>query len=642
MKRNIYLRMKGLHEACNLVLRASNWEDLLEEEEIPVREARGRVTSRALYAKRSIPTFNAAAMDGIAVKAEETFSASEFQPLRLRLGKQAFWVNTGEPLPPRTNAVIMIEDLHQTDQESVEIMAPAYPWQHVRKVGEDVTEGELLFTKGHFLEAWDLGALLAAGYLTVPVKRRPQVVIIPTGDELLFPEEAQEESLRQGKTVEFNSVVLASLIEEWGGRCEVLPIVPDNFEALKEALDQALARKPQLVAILAGSSAGSKDYTAMLIKERGELLFHGVTMMPGKPVLFGVVEGKGVFGVPGYPVSAVMAFEKLVRPVFEAMYGASLPGRPSLEAYAGRKIPSRLGVTEFVRVRVGQVAGKKVFLPLKRGAGAITTLTKAEAILTIPEHSEGVLAGEKCRLEILRPGRDLESAILVVGSHDLGLDLLAEFLKKRDYRLELSTAHVGSLSGLVAVRDGLAHIAGTHLFDPESGTFNIPYIKRYLPDTPVKLIHFAFREQGLILPPGNPKGIKSLEDLVRPEIRFVNRQPGAGTRVLLDYHLERLGLDPKEIQGYENEENTHLGVAVAVATQQADVGLGIAAAAKLLGLEFIPLFQERYDLLVRKDFFSSRAFALILEVLRDRAFRDKVAGLGGYEVSRMGELLYEA
>ena len=642
MKRRIYLRMKGLEEARNLILEALPWKDLLEAEEVPVRKACGRITAQALYARRSLPSFNAAAMDGIAVKAENTFSASEHQPLRLTLGKEAFWVNTGEPLPEGTNAVIMIEDVHQLDEDQVEIMAPAYPWQHVRKVGEDVVEGELLFTEGHRLQPWDLGALLAAGYLSAPVKKRPKVVLIPTGDELLPPEEAREELLAQGRTVEFNSAMLAALIEEWGGESEVFPIVPDDYGALKKALEQALEQKPQMVAILAGSSAGAKDYTASLIEENGKLLVHGVTMMPGKPVLFGLVHGRAVIGVPGYPVSAVMAFERLAKPVFEAMYGAPLPERPSLTASAGRKIPSRLGVTEFVRVRVGEVAGKRVFLPLKRGAGAITTLTRAEAILTIPEHSEGVLAGEECALEILRPERDLGQSILVVGSHDLGLDLLAAFLKKKDYQLDLSTAHVGSLSGLMAVRDGLAHFAGTHLFDPESGEFNIPYIKRYLPQTPVKLVHFAFRDQGLILPPGNPKGIKSLEDLARPDVRFVNRQPGAGTRVLLDYYLQKLGLEASQIQGYEVEETTHLGVAVVVATQQADVGLGIAAAARLLGLEFIPLFQERYDLLVRADFFSSRAFGLILEILASQEFREEVKKLGGYEVSRMGELLYEA
>ncbi len=642
MKRRIYLRMKSLSHAQEIILRALPWKERLETEEVPVKEALGRVTAQPLFARRSLPPFNAAAMDGIAVRAEETFSASDQTPLILEVGEQAFWVNTGEPLPPKTNAVIMVEEVHVLGPEKVEIRAPAYPWQHVRKIGEDVVAGELLFTASHRLSPWDLGALLAAGHIRVPVKMRPRVIIIPTGDELVAPEEASSEILSSGKTPEFNSAMIAALVEEWGGVAEVRPIVPDHWEALKEALHQALASAPHLVAILAGSSAGSKDYTAQLIEEEGRLLLHGVTMMPGKPVVFGVVQGCGVIGVPGYPVSAVLAFEKLMKPAFEAMYGVRLPERPRLRARAGRKIPSRLGVTEFVRVKLGEVAGKKVFLPIKRGAGAITTLTRAEALLTIPEHCEGILSGEECELEILRPERDLATTILVVGSHDLALDLLAQFLKEKAPLYDLSTAHVGSLSGLVAIREGLAHLAGTHLFDPESGEFNIPYLKQYLPETPVKLVHFAFREQGLILPRGNPKGIRSLEDLVREDVRFINRQPGAGTRVLLDYYLEKLGINPSQIKGYEEEETTHLGVAIAVATGRADVGLGIRAAARLLGLDFLPLFEERYDLLVRADFYSSPIFALIQEVLTSSSFREQVLALGGYEVSRMGELLYEA
>ena len=642
MKRRIYLRMEGLPRAQEIVRQALDWSGLLGAEEVPVRRALSRITAEAVFAKRSLPPFNAVAMDGIAVRAEETFAASDQNPLILRLGEQAFWVNTGEPIPAGTNAVIMIEDLHQVGPEEVEIRAPAYPWQHVRKIGEDVVAGELLFTACHRLAPWDIGALLAAGHLTVPVKQRPRVVIIPTGDELVSPEEAREEDLASGKTVEFNSAMIAGLVEEWGGEPEVFEIVPDNLEALKAALHEALSRKPHLVAILAGSSAGSKDYTAQLVEEEGRLLLHGVTMMPGKPVVFGVVSGRGIIGVPGYPVSAVMAFERLMRPAFEAMYGVRLPERPKVSARSGRKLPSKLGVTEFVRVKLGEVAGNRVFLPIKRGAGAITTLTRADALLTVPEHSEGILAGEECHLEILRPEKDLATTALVVGSHDLALDLLAQFLKERHPLYDLSTAHVGSLSGLMAVKDGLAHLAGTHLFDPESGDFNIPYIKRYLPGVPVKLVHFAMREQGLILPKGNPKGIKSLEDLAREDVRFINRQPGAGTRVLLDYYLRKLGLSPSQIKGYENEETTHLGVAVAVATGQADVGLGIRAAARLLDLDFLPLFEERYDLLVRADFFDSPLFSLIREILASSAFRKKVLSLGGYEVSRMGELLYES
>ena len=640
MRRRIYLRKKTLKEALGLLLSSCPWEEFLKTERIPVRKASGRITAEAIYARRSVPAFNAAAMDGIAVQAEKTFSASEYQPLRLKVGQEAHFVNTGEPLPPETNAVIMIEEVHQVSPEEVEIMAPAYPWQHVRKIGEDVVEGELLFPPHHLLRPWDLGALLATGHLEVPVKERPRVAIIPTGDELVLPEEATSEILASGYTVEFNSAMIAALVEEWGGEARVFPPVPDQKEEIKRFILKAL-EDAHLVAVLAGSSAGAKDHTANLVEELGELLFHGVAMMPGKPAVFGTIKGKPVLGVPGYPVSAVMAFEKLMKPAFEAMLGIRLPARPQEEAFCGRKIPSRPGTREFLRVKLGEVAGRKVFITLKRGAGAITTLSRADALCEIPEDWEGLSPGEKIRVELLRPEKDLSRTALVVGSHDLALDILSEFLKKRSPWFELSIAHVGSLGGILALRDGLAHMAGTHLFDPQSGEFNLPYIEKYLSGHPVVLIHFAYREQGLIVPKGNPAGVTGLKEIIEKGLRFINRQPGAGTRVLLDYYLEKLGLSAEDLKGYEDEENTHLGVAIAVATGRADVGLGIWAAARLLGLDFVPLFRERYDLLLRKDFFESPFWQEIASVLSSEPFRERVKSLGGYDVSRMGKILYE-
>ncbi len=639
MRRNFYLRMKELSEAQRLVLESYPWSEALRPEEIDVRQADGRVTAQALFARRSLPSFNAAAMDGFAVRAEETFRASDLNPLTLKIGQQAIAVNTGDPIPQDKDAVIMIEDVHFPTKETIEIRKPAYPWQHVRKVGEDLVAGELMFTSGHRLAPWDLGALLAAGHLKILVKERPRVIFIPTGDEILPAEKAEDHLLAQGKTVEFNSTVLSALVKQWGGEAEIWPIVPDDYTALGQALYKALKERPHLIAILAGSSAGSKDYTAALVKEQ-RLLLHGVAIMPGKPVIFGLVKDTPVFGIPGYPVSAVMAFETLVRPVFEAMLGAGLPPRPKVKAFSARKVPSRLGLTEFLRVKVGEVAGKRVFLPVKRGAGVISTLTRAEGIVRIPPHSEGILPGKQMEVELLRPERRLENTVLVVGSHDLALDLLAHFLHQRAPKYDLSLAHVGSLSGILAVRDGLAHMAGTHLFDPETGEFNIPYLKRYLKEPIARLVHFAWREQGLLLPKANPKGIKSLRDLARKDVRFINRQPGSGTRVLLDYYLQKEGLRAEDIRGYETEETTHLGVAIAVATGQADVGLGIKAAAKLLDLCFIPLFRERYDLLVRNDFWETEAFAYIYEILREETFAREVEKLGGYDMAERGKILF--
>ncbi len=637
-RRRVYLKMASLEEAKRRFLEAFDWTKFLGEEEVFTKEALGRVTSRPVYAKRSVPAINCAAMDGFAVSAEDTFGASETNPVRLVVGKQAFPVNTGEPLPPKTNAVIMIEFVHFLEEDLIEIRAPVYPWQNVRKVGEDVVEGEMLFTQNHLIRPWDIGALLATGHLKVWVKERPRVVFVPTGDELITPEEA-ERSWRPEKTVEFNSAVLSATVREWGGSSEVFPIVRDDYSEILEALESAAKEEPHLIAVIAGSSAGAKDFTAEIVEREGRLLVHGVQMMPGKPVVLGEFRGRPVVGVPGYPVSAVFAFEEMVRPVFEKMLGIRLPERPKERAICGTKVPSKLGVTEFLRAKAARVGEKVVFVPIKRGAGAITTLTRADVVVRIPENSEGILQGTECEIELLRPERGLERTVLVVGSHDIALDLLSEFLKRRGSDLELSTAHVGSLSGILAVRDALAHMAGTHLFDPESGEFNIPYIKRYIKEGSVRLVRFVTREQGLIVKKGNPKGIRSLKDLTREDVRFVNRQLGSGTRVLLDYHLKQLGIDPSLIRGYEDEETTHLAVAVRVATGEADAGLGIKAAALLLNLEFVPLFKERYDLLVRGDFFEGRPFKEILSVLRDEEFLRAVEELGGYETEGAGEVI---
>ena len=639
MQRRIYLHMQAPDEARELFLSRFDLPGMRKSEEIPTALARGRVTAAPVWARWSSPGMHQAAMDGFAVAAASTFGATPDTPRELALGREAIPVNTGHVMPQGTDAVIMVEQVPDPDADPIAVEAPVFPWQHVRRVGEDLVAGEMVLPEGSTITPWAQGALLAAGVTQVPVRRPPLVVIIPTGTELV-PVAELAEAPAAGQLPEFNSVILAGLVEGAGGRAEVRPIVPDDLEDLVQAIQEAAAAA-DLVLINAGSSAGSEDYTYQAVATLGEVLVHGVAMMPGKPTLLGIVQGKPVIGNPGYPVSAVLSFEQFAAPLISALAGRRLAPRPRLTVHPAQNLPSKPGLTEFIRVTLGRVGDKVIATPLPRGAGTITSLVRADGLLIVPALSEGLEEDRPVAAELLVPPEDIDGTLVVLGSHDNTLDLLATLLRRRDPRLRLSSGHIGSLGGLMALSQGRAHLGGCHLFDPEADTYNVPYIQRYLPGLPLKLINLTWRQQGLMVAPGNPKNIRTIKDLTRPEVRFINRQRGAGTRLLLDYLLKEEGLAPKAVQGYDREEYTHMAVAVNVFSHTADVGLGILAAARALGLEFIPLLPERYDLVVPESTFTDPRFQTLLAVIRSAEFRDGAAALGGYDLRDCGQIVWE-
>jgi len=575
-------------------------------------------------------------MDGVAVQVGDTHGASETSPLRLRLDSEAQWVDTGDPLPPGYDAVIMQEDIQVVGDEFIEIMAPVAPWQHVRAMGEDIVATELVLEENHLLRPVDLGAVAGCGHAHIEVRRRPRVAIIPTGTELVPP----GQDLRAGQIIEFNSLVMAGMVREWGGEPTRFPIVPDDYEKIRSVLREAL-EEHDLVAINAGSSAGSQDYTAPLIEELGEVLVHGIAIRPGHPVVLGVVDGKPVVGIPGYPVSTALSFQLIVQPLIFRLLGLAPPKRERVEAVMTRKVFSPMGLDEFLRVKLGKVGERMVATPLQRGAGVIMSLVRADGWVVIPRSSQGVQAGSMVEVELLKRREEIENTIVIIGSHDLSLDLLANHLHRAHPQMSLSSSNVGSLGGLMAVGRREAHLAGCHLLDEETGEYNIPYIGRLLPTQSIVVVNLVYREQGLMVCKGNPKGIRNPKDLAREDVTFVNRQRGSGTRVLLDYRLREEGIDPSQIKGYGREEYTHLAVASAVSGGLADVGLGILSAARALGLDFIPLLKERYDLAIPKVHYESLLLQPLLEVIRGPAFRRDVESLGGYDVSRMGEVMAE-
>ena len=639
MQRKMYLEDIPLDEAIARFYGALEQNGGLKPipgETVSLDQAPGRVTSQPVWARMSSPHYHSAAMDGVVVRAQDTHGASKTSPLTLKLGDQARWIDTGDPIPPGYNAVIMVEDIQQMGDEEIQIMAAVADWQHVRLLGEDMVATELVLPENHRIGPSDLGAMAAAGLVEVEVRRKPVVCIIPTGTELIRPGEPME----VGKIIEFNSLMMAAQVEEWGGRPVRHPIVPDDFSRIKEAVQQALETS-DVVIMNAGSSAGSEDYTAQVVSEVGRLLVHGIAVRPGHPVVLGVAGSTPLIGAPGYPVSCVLTMDIIAKPLISRLLGVLPPVRPRLEATMSRKVLSPMGEDEFMRVKVGRVGERVIATPLTRGAGVIMSLVRADGLVRIPRFSEGLEAGSAVEVELLRPREEVENTIVAIGSHDMTLDLLGSLLHKDNAALSLASANVGSLGGLQALRREEAHLAGTHLLDEDTGEYNIPYIRRVLGDSEVVVVNLTYRDQGLIVPKGNPENIRTLSDLSREDVSFVNRQRGSGTRLLLDYELKLAGISVESIKGYDRDEYTHTGVAAAVASGIASVGLGILAAARALDLDFVPLLKERYDLVIPKRYYESQLLQPLLQIIRRSDFQEQVTNLGGYDTSQTGQVIAE-
>lgn len=632
-ERSVYLEDIPLDEAraaLYAALAALDRLKPLDAERVPLREALGRVTAQPVLARISAPHFHASAMDGYAVRASDTLNATETRPLTLPADRvQA--VNTGTPLPAWSNAVIMIENVQETP-DGIVISAPVAPWQHVRLMGEDMVATEMVLAAGHTIRPVDLGAIAGCGHASVDVHRKPHVVIIPTGSELVT---ADREPL-PGQIIEYNSLVLAAQIEARGGRVTILPIQPDVREALKAALRQALDLTPDLLLMLSGSSAGSHDFTASIVRDNGQLLVHGVAVRPGHPVILGTVDSTPVIGIPGYPVSAALTGELFVEPLLARWLGTAsdLDVRPRIDALLTQKLVSPIGDDDFVRVTLARVGDRLLATPLGRGAGVITSLVRADGLAHVPRFSEGVDRGGSVSVLLYRDPGAIDRTALTTGSHDPMLDLLSAHVSDRFPGSRLTSASVGSMGGLVALKRRETHLAGMHLLDESSGEYNLPYIKKQIPEIPVQVVTFAHREQGLLVKPGNPLGIASLDDL--PRVRYVNRQRGAGTRLLLDFELRKRGIAPESIPGYELEEYTHLAVAVAVASGLADCGLGVRQAAIALGLDFVPVGWERYDLVIPQEHAGHPVVVQTLDVLRSAAFITALSAVPGYDTRETG------
>jgi len=636
-KESVYIANQPLSEAVETWHQALRDIDFFKRHTriIPVDTALGEVTAQPVYARHSAPTYNASAMDGVAVRFEELNFASEAEPAVLAPDRFQ-QVNTGNAIPANFNAVVMIEDVHLLEDGSIELIQPATPWQHVRTVGEDIVATELILPEGHAIRPIDQGAMLASGVATVEIVAKPRVTIIPTGSELIQP--GSEGA--PGQIIEFNSRILSGYLRSWGADVSVHTPVSDDPELIRQALLEA-ADESDIVVTNAGASAGTKDFSSTVLGLAGTIVVRGVAIKPGKPVILAIVNNKPVVGLPGYPISAILTLQLFGRDLVYAFQGKTAPKPETCAAVMSRPMHSAMGVDQFVRVTLGRVGDKLMATPSGKGAGSVMSLVRADGLLTIPAGSEGIGAGEDVRVDLTREMQEVDRTLVAIGSHDNILDLMANSLHQLNPPIRLSSAHVGSMGGIMAIRRGEAHLGGTHLLDEETGEYNITFIKRFLANMSLRLVNLCYREQGFIVPKGNPKRIESFADIIAHKLLFINRQKGAGTRLLTDKIIRDSGLDPGHIPGYDHEEYTHMNVAVAVLSGTADVGMGIRAAAVALDMEFVPVAEERYDLVIPEAFIPDARVQAVLDLMDDRQFKQKIQQLGGYNLRDCGKTLYK-
>ena len=633
----------GFEYLTNVPLKQARQEylNLLKEqgfsaktERVSVQNACGRITAQAVYAAICAPHYAASAMDGVALKARDSFGATETTPITLKQDQYVV-VDTGDPVPEDCDAVIMVEDIVKNADGSITIHGAAAPWQHIRQIGEDVCAGEMILPSYMEVTPSAIGAMIAGGILEIEVIKKPVVGIIPTGDEIIPP----CTDPKPGDILEFNSSIFSAMVKQWGAEAETYPIVPDKFDQIKEMVAKA-AGECDLVILNAGSSAGREDYSAKVIRELGQVLYHGIAMKPGKPAILGCVGSTPVLGVPGYPVSGIIVIEELLKPLIDHWLKTAGDSRQYAKAVLTRPVVSGLKYEEFVRVRMGYVGDRLMASPLSRGSGVVSSFMKADGILEVPQGTEGYEAGSEVQVRLLSRPEKLKNTLVVIGSHDPLLDELADMMHRNDQDVFMSSAHVGSMGGIMALRRGEAHAAGCHLLDTETGEYNLAFMKKYFPNGGIRLVRCVGRQQGLMLQKGNPLGIEKFADIAKEGVRYVNRQKGSGTRILTDYLCKKEGLDTGLIYGYDREELTHTSVAAQIATGSADAGMGIYSSAQLYDLDFLPVCIEEYDLIIPDRAWDTPMVQQMLETLKSEAFKEKLTALGGYTVENPGEVIW--
>ena len=608
----------------------------IKTEKIKVTESLGRITSDAVYAKICTPHYNACAMDGIAVIAASTYGATETTPVHLN-ASDYMYVDTGDELITPYDSVVMIEDVIQQEQGNVTIYHAVVPWQNVRQIGEDISANDMILASNSKITPAEVGAMLACGIMEVTVIKSPVIGIIPTGDEVVMPTTQPED----GQVIEFNSSIFRGMILEKNAIPKVYPIVKDEKQLILQAVQTAIS-ECDIVLLNAGSSAGRDDYAECVIQQIGKVIYHGIAMKPGKPAVLGLAGNVPIIGIPGYPVSGIVIIQEFLYPIIGLWFQQhDFTEKNVIKATLSKSYVSSVKYKEFVRTKLGYINGKVVATPINKGAGVISSVIHADGIIVVPQNLEGYQQGDLVDVQLLRDFEYIKNMLVVIGSHDPLIDEIADIIKKKWSQFGVSSSHVGSMGGIMALKRKEAHLGGIHILDGSTGRYNIDQVNKFFPNQEVVLIEGVKRLQGIMVSHNNPKNIKNIKNLATPSISYVNRQKGSGTRILLDYLLKKEGIDASSIYGYSREEYTHTNVAAIVASGNADAGMGIYSAANIYGLDFIPICEENYDFIVDKTALSIPVFQKFIEVLKSSEFLERINDIGGYRLEHPGRILIE-
>ncbi len=641
--RRIFHKLLSPGEAVKLLLERVK---PLGVEEVDLLDAFGRVLASDIYARVDSPPFDRSLVDGYAVRAEDLYGADESNPIdlklagRVRIGEEpkasveageCVEISTGAPIPPGANAVVMVEYTSQLG-DKIRFFRAVKPGENIAQVGSDISAGDLVMRRGRVLTAKEIAALAASGYSKVEVYRPPRVAIFSIGRELTPP----GGSLRLGEVYDVNGYAISALLSELGIRGEFLGILPDEESRILDELSRALKRY-DVVITSGGTSAGLEDLTYRVFEKLGEVLVHGIRAKPGKPTILAISpEGKLMIGLPGFPLSAMMIFISVIKPILMKLMGIEISEPESVYA----KLPFRInagGRTYLIPVQLIETPDGLKAYPMIRDSGSTSALLDAEGFIEIPEEKQYLDENEIVKVNLFRKIKP--PSLTIIGSHCPAMDLLIDVAGIKDPKI----INVGSLGGWLALKRGEADVAGTHLLDEETMIYNLHMPKKLGIEDQVEIYGGYVREIGFITAPGNPKNIKSFEDLLRPDVVFVNRVKGSGIRVFIDLQLKKLGVkDPEKIiKGYTYQVKTHTAVAAAVAQGRADVGVAVGYVARIYGLNFIPLMNERFDLAVRKDRVFKQSVQDLLKALRSKEFAEKLKALPHFRVhEKTGQRIY--
>jgi putative molybdopterin biosynthesis protein len=608
----------------------------LAAETVPLAAALTRVLAHDVVAAVDAPPFDRSNVDGFALRAIDTIGASDTAPKIFRLNAEliacgdapalevkpgtASTIATGGVIPRGADAVVMIEQTEligegaPRNEPSIELRRAAAPGQFISYAGSDIARGETLLRRGARIGSREIGMLAACGLASIDVVRRPKVAVLSTGDELVAP----GSPLKPASVYDSNGAIIAAAVTEAGGEPLAMGAFPDDEAALEKAVRQALGTS-DIVVLSGGTSKGAGDLSHAIVSRLGPpgILVHGVALKPGKPLCLGVIGDKPIVVLPGFPTSAIFTFHAFVAPVIRARAGLPPEAAQTLTARVPVRVASELGRKEFVLVSLIESEDGPVAFPTAKGSGSVTSFSQADGFLEIDALALSLDANSVVDVTLIGSAAHAPD-LVIMGSHDVALDVVVGALAERGFSAR--TLAVGSLGGVAAASRGECDIAPVHLIDPESGQYNV-----HLATPGLRLVRGWQRMQGILFRPGDKRfeGYRAQEALADASALMVNRNAGAGTRVLIDKLLS--GARPP---GYANQPKSHNAVAAAIAQSRADWGVAIEPVAKLYGLGFLPLSPEHYDFLLVESRAGRPAVQAFLEALRDEKVRTRIRALG--------------